>query len=779
MDAQETVLPPSPGTGRGRPPRLGILTSGGDSQGMNAAVRAVVRTCLSLGAEPYAVHEGWAGAVAGGDMVRRVSWDDVSGVLHRGGTVLGTARCPEFRSREGMRAATAHLVAHEIDRLVVIGGDGSLRGAEELRRAWPSLLDELVRRGEITPEARRRHPRLVVAGLVGSIDNDMVGTEMTIGADTALHRICSALDGLRSTAASHQRTFVVEVMGRHCGYLALMAAVAGGADAVLVPEAPPGEGWQDDLVRRLQASRAAGLRDLIVIVAEGAVDRQGAPITSTDVGGLLTRRLGGEGARVTILGHVQRGGRPSAYDRWMPTLLGHAAAQEVLGAWDSAVPDTVLGVRSNRVTRTPLPEAVAAVDAVKAAVDAGDVEAVRRARGRSFASLSEALDELCAPPGWQGGPVARLGRSETTEAETPQDRPDGAPTRSPRRIGVLHAGGPAPGMNATVRALVRSAAAHGDVVLGLAGSVVGLAAVEPRELGWAEVDDWVDLPGAELGSRRTVLDEGSTQAVARTLEHHRLDALVLVGGLEAYRTAAVLQAAAGAHPALRVPTVCIPAAIDNNLPGADLSIGADTALNTVVEALDRLRTSASAARRCFVVETMGGPSGYLPLMAGLAAGAERVYLPEDRLTVHDLARDAARMTEAFAHGRSQWLALRGEQASRSYTADVMTRIFEEEGGDLFDVRQTVLGHVQQGAVPTPFDRLLATRLARTALAEIDRQLTSGTPQGCYVGEVDGRSRITPVDRLEAELEERADRPLHPWWLELRAVGEAVCDPDGR
>src|SRR5690606_32984755 len=158
-------------------------------------------------------------------------------------------------------------------------------------------------------------------------------------------------------------------------------------------------------------------------------------------------------------------------------------------------------------------------------------------------------------------------------------------------------------------------------------SVVGLAAAEPRELGWAEVDDWVDLPGAELGSRRTVLDESSTQAVARTLEHHRLDALVLVGGLEAYRTAAVLPAAAGAHPALRVPTVCIPAAIDNNLPGADLSIGADTALNTVVEALDRLRTSASAARRCFVVETMGGPSGYLPLMAGLAAGAERVYLP--------------------------------------------------------------------------------------------------------------------------------------------------------
>lgn len=751
----QTPATPEPAAGSTRP-RIGILTSGGDSQGMNAAVRAVVRTTLHLGGQPYAVHEGWAGAVAGGTSIRPLSWGDVGGIQHRGGTVLGTARCEEFRSREGRRLAALHLLEHGIDRLVVVGGDGSLRGAETLRQEWPSLVEELVDDGLLPADGSSLHPRLTVAGLVGSIDNDMTGTEMTIGADSALHRICDAMDGLRSTAASHQRTFVVEVMGRHCGYLALMAAVAGGADAVLVPEDPPGEGWADRMVTRLRSSRAAGLRDLMVVVAEGAVDRTGHPITSGDVGRLLTERLSGDGTRVTILGHVQRGGRPSAYDRWMPTLLGHAAVEEVLHRHDA--PATVLGVRSNRITRTSLPEAVEATDALKTAVDAGDYDAARSARGRSFVALSASLDDLWAPPAPAGRPGAPA-----------------PPGRVARRIGVLHVGGPAPGMNAAVRALVRTAAAAGDVVLGVVGSVPGLAHGVFRELGWAEVDDWVDLAGAELGTRRVVPDPDQLGPVATAVTDHGLDALVLVGGIEAYRTAEVLHAARAGHPGLRVPLVCVPAAIDNNLPGADLSIGADTALNTVVEALDKLRTSASATRRCFVVETMGGPCGYLPMMAGLASGAERVYLPEDRLRVHTLADDAGQMTEEFARGREQWLAIRGEQASTGYTADVMTRIFEEEGGDLFDVRQTVLGHVQQGASPTPFDRLLATRMARVALAEIDRQLQAGETAACYVGEVDGVPRVTPVERLGAELEEQVDRPREQWWLGLRHVGRRMSD----
>ncbi|WP_238695170.1 6-phosphofructokinase [Ornithinimicrobium flavum] len=734
-------------------PRIGILTSGGDSQGMNAAVRAVVRTTLRLGGQPYAVHEGWSGAVAGGARIRPLGWDDVGGILHRGGTVLGTARCPEFRTREGMLAAARNLLEHGIDRLVVIGGDGSLRGTEEFRRQWSSLLGELVEAGELTPEVAEAHPRLAVAGLVGSIDNDLVGTDMTIGADTALHRIGEAVDALRSTAASHQRTFVVEVMGRHCGYLALMAGVAGGADAVLVPEDPPDDGWQDDLVERLQASRAAGSRDLIIVVAEGAADRHGRPITSAEVGALVTQRLGGEGARVTILGHVQRGGRPSAYDRWMSTLLGYTAVQEVLHAQDA--PARVIGVRHNRIVLLHLEQTVGATVEVADALRSGDFARAREARGRSFAQLSRVVDAFCVPP--------------ATERAAGQ--------RPARRIAVLHVGGLAPGMDTAVWALVRSAAADGDVVLGVEGSVAGLAEGRLRELGWVEVDDWVGRGGAALGTRRRVPDAAQLEAVARVVEEQEVDALVLVGGTEAYLTAVELHRARERHPALRIPVTCVPASIDNNLPGAELSIGADTALNTIVDALDKVRTSASATRRAFVVETMGGPCGYLPMMAGIAAGAERVYLPEEHVGIADVAEDAARMTRTFEEGRQLWLAIRGQEASEHYSSDLLRRVFEEEGGDRFDVRSLVLGHVQTGGAPTPFDRLLATRLARAALAEIDRQLGSpdGTSSVVYLGEVQGEPRVTPIERYAEEMAEGSDRPRDQWWLGLRPVGSVVGD----
>ena len=218
---------------------LAVMTSGGDAQGMNPAVRAVVRTALHHGAEIFAVYEGYQGLIDGGDRIRprelgrrqqhpqpRRHRD-----RHRAlGRVPRAGRPPPGRAQPAARG---------IDRLVVIGGDGSLSGADLLRQEWPSLVAELRRRpATIDQETADRHPALMIAGLVGSIDNDMIGTDMTIGADSALHRIVEAIDAIASTAASHQRSFVVEVMGRHCGYLALMSAIAGGADYVLHPGEP-------------------------------------------------------------------------------------------------------------------------------------------------------------------------------------------------------------------------------------------------------------------------------------------------------------------------------------------------------------------------------------------------------------------------------------------------------------------------------------------------------------------------------------------------------------
>ena len=219
--------------------RIGILTSGGDAPGMNAAVRAVVRTALDRGLEVHAIYEGYKGMVDGGERIRPIGWNDVGGILHRGGTVIGSARCAEFRTREGRRDAAFNLLSNEIEGVIIVGGDGSLTGANLFRNEWPELLSELVEQERVAAEVAERFKHLAIVGLIGSIDNDMFGTDVTIGADTALHRITEAIDAISSTAASHQRSFVVEVMGRNCGYLALMGALASGADWVLVPEAPP------------------------------------------------------------------------------------------------------------------------------------------------------------------------------------------------------------------------------------------------------------------------------------------------------------------------------------------------------------------------------------------------------------------------------------------------------------------------------------------------------------------------------------------------------------
>src|SRR5512133_1105516 len=333
--------------------RIGILTSGGDAQGMNAAVRSVVRTALDKGAEIYAIYEGYQGLVDDGEYIKKMTWDSVGGILQLGGTMIGSARCDDFRTREGRKVAAKNLIKAGIDGLIVIGGDGSLTGANIFRHEWPSLISELADAREISADDVKAYPNFSIVGLVGSIDNDFSGTDMTIGTDSALHRITEAVDAITSTAASHQRTFVVKVMGRNCGYLALMGALACGADWVLIPEAPPDvENWQDVLVERLRAGRKAGRRDSIVILAEGARDRNGNYIGSSDVQRVLEERLHEE-VRITVLGHVQRGGRPSAYDRNLATRFGHNAVITLLNAKPEDEP-VVMCTRANRIVEMPL-----------------------------------------------------------------------------------------------------------------------------------------------------------------------------------------------------------------------------------------------------------------------------------------------------------------------------------------------------------------------------------------------------------------------------------------
>ena len=732
--------------------KIGVLTSGGDAQGMNAAVRAVVRTALAVGAQPYAVMEGWAGAVKGGDAIKKLCWSDVSSILAEGGTVIGTARCPEFRDYEGRHAAAKNLVEHGIDHLVVIGGDGSLSGTDEFRGEWSQHIRELVDEGVLSEEEAAKHPALMVVGLVGSIDNDMVGTDMTIGADTALHRILDAMDQLTSTAASHQRTFVVEVMGRHCGYLPLMAAVAGGADYVFTPEDPVGPGWEEDLAEHLRLGREAGRRESIVLVAEGATDREGNVLTTQHIADVITERTG-EDARVTILGHVQRGGSPSAYDRWMSSLLGYAAVQEMLSATPENTPN-VLGVRHNRVTRIPLMKAVHDTRAVKHLIVAGDYEAAQASRGVSFTTMVEINTILSTPP-----------------QLTPE------PTEKPRRIGILHAGGLAPGMNTAARAAVRLGIARGWTMLGIEGSWKGLADNAVKELTWADVEGWAFKGGAELGTRRDVPEVEQFYALGRAIERNELDALIVIGGLNAYLAVHSMISERDRYPAFRIPIVLVPASIDNNLPGSELSIGADTAINNATWALDRIKESAAATKRCFVAEIMGRRCGYLTLMASLSSGAEYIYLNEDDVTLNEIADDTKRMVDSFAEGRRLFLVLVNEAVSKYYDREFLASVYEAESDGKYDVRHAALGHLQQGGSPSPFDRLLATRLAHRALDHINNQFNRGESEGVYIGQVRNQIEARLVKNMFEDLDIRNRRPFDQWWRELSPVQRIVSMTD--
>ena len=302
---------------------IGVLTSGGGAPGMNAAVRAVVRTALDRGWEVVGVRGGYAGLVAG--EVTPLGAREVGGIIHRGGTMLGSARCPEFEMEETRRQALRTLDELQMDGLVVIGGNGSQAGARALSAMG-----------------------LPVVGVASTIDNDLRGSDITIGVDSALNIALEAVDRLKTTASSHHRAFVVEVMGRDCGYLALMTALAGGAEAVAIPEVDTDP---DAVAAELRAAYDRGKAHAVIIVAEGA--RVNAAAMARHFADRRNRL--GLDLQVTTLGHVQRGGDPGAFDRLLATRLG-VAATEHLARGEVGI---LVGLVAGRIVATPLAEVVA------------------------------------------------------------------------------------------------------------------------------------------------------------------------------------------------------------------------------------------------------------------------------------------------------------------------------------------------------------------------------------------------------------------------------------
>ena len=296
---------------------IAVLTSGGDAPGMNAAIRSVVRTGVAKGWDVFGVRDGYKGLIDGNVVPMGIR--DVGGIIQFGGTILGSARCPEFKTPEGREKALSELHALNIDGLVVIGGNGSQTGAYAIHEmGFP------------------------VVGVASTIDNDLYGSDITLGVDTALNIALEAIDRLKVTASSHKRAFLVEVMGRDSGYLALMAAIAGGAEAAVIPEVPT---TPEKLADEIRAAYKRGKSHGIIVVAEGAYDAE--ELVKYLKG--LKAEFGFE-LRATTLGHVQRGGAPGAFDRLLGTRLA-ARATEALAAGEFGV---LAGLMGNQIVTTPL-----------------------------------------------------------------------------------------------------------------------------------------------------------------------------------------------------------------------------------------------------------------------------------------------------------------------------------------------------------------------------------------------------------------------------------------
>ena len=753
---------------------IAVMTSGGDSQGMNAAVRAVVRATIFHGSKAFAVQEGYAGLVKGGpEYIKEMKWQDVRGFLSEGGTNIGTARCMEFKERWGRLKGCKNLIDAGIDGLIVCGGDGSLTGADLFRHEWPSLIQELKDKGEITNEQFERHKHLYICGMVGSIDNDMAMTDATIGGYSALERICRAIDYIDATANSHSRAFVVEVMGRHCGWLALMAGIATSADYIFIPEKPASsKDWQDQMCDIVGKHRAQGKRKTIVIVAEGAITSDLKPITSDEVKDVLVDRLGLD-TRITVLGHVQRGGTAVAFDRTLATLQGVEAVKAILELTPD-VPSPLIAIDENKICRRPLVEAVRITKSVASAIEAKDFEKAMSLRDHEF---KEHLANFMA--------------MNTANHEKPT-----LPREKRKKIAIINIGAPAGGMNSAVYAMATYCMSRDHTPYAIHNGFAGLSRHESVKLiEWIDIEGWNSIGGSEIGTNRQTPEETDIGMIAHYFEKYQFDGLIIVGGFEAFVSLEQLERSRAMYPSFRIPMVLIPATISNNVPGTEYSLGADTCLNSLMEYCDIVKQSASATRgTAFIIDVQGGNSGYIATFASLISGAQASYVPEEGISLQQLEMDINSLREAFAveqgMTKSGKLIIKSSNASKVLTPHTLADIFNDECHGDFDTKTAIPGHVQQGGLPSPIDRSRGDRFAIRAVQFIEDHCDVLAPYryeldfpiddkkilntAAVLGIKSSRLRFTSIRHLfdfETELGRRMPKTIY--WNTIRDISDQL------
>jgi len=424
-------------------------------------------------------------------------------------------------------------------------------------------------------------------------------------------------------------------------------------------------------------------------------------------------------------------------------------------------PAAVVSLSGNQAVRLPLMECVQVTKDVTAAMHEGRFEDAIKLRGKSFEN------------NWN-----------TYKLLAHLNPPD---VKSNINVAIVNVGAPCAGMNAAVRSAVRMGLLQGHNMLAVHDGFDGLAHGQIEPITWTGVSGWIGKGGSMLGTKRS-LPGKNMEDISLNIAKFNIHALVIVGGFEAFMGGLELVQAREKYEELCIPMVVIPATVSNNVPGSDFSIGADTALNCIVETCDRIKQSAAGTkRRVFLIETMGGYCGYLSTMAGLAAGADAAYIYEEKFSIKDLEMNVMHLLEKMKTSVKRGLILRNENCNANYTTDFIFNLYSEEGKGVFDCRKNVLGHMQQGGTPTPFDRNFATKMgAKSVMWLTDKlkecyrhgRIFANTPDSaCVLGMKKRALMFQPLADLKAGTDFDHRIPTSQWWLKIRPIMKILAKYD--
>jgi len=545
----------------------------------------------------------------------------------------------------------------------------------------------------------------------------------------------------------------VEVMGRNCGYLAVMAALTTASDYVIIPEVPLPTNWRDTINDRIDRIRRNRKR-FVIVVAEGARDEENNLITANDVKEALS--IKSRDVRTTILGHVQRGGSPTAIDRIISVLLSDKAVNRAFELAEmcrqtnpDSTPEAEVAVwRKGTCELVLLKEAVAACRAVQRALDNKDFVAALNLRGDTYKQVFKIYCTLQRP-----------------FEDIPQQH------RQSLRIAVMHIGGVSPGMNDSLRSCVRWGVSRGHQMFGVRNGFTGLVAGDLKPLDYQCVDHICGWAGAWLGTRRSFRAQDFS-SVSRVIEEHRIDGLVMIGGWDGYLCMIAINDNRSIYKGFRnLRLVCVPCSISNNLPCTQWSVGSDTSLNIVTNCVDMLRASAAASTRVFFVDILG-TTGYQAVFGGMAGGVEGLQILEEAPSLESLSQDLKVIKNSFKRGKEKAVILHSESLSLQsvFTLQFLKGLFEQNSSGLFDVRTVELGHLQNGGSPTPQDRLLGTMMGTESIHALEK---TGPCKIYCVGWQENRVVISSGPEMQIYMDHEHQAVYDPWWVQYRALAVRI------